>query len=171
MSRSIRFISKSKRRLTFFGALAVALMAAVAAVAYFTTIGSGSGSAQTGTAQSVTISAGVTPTVPLFPGGSGDVTVSISNPNPTDVHIQSLLLDTSQGTSGFSVDSGHSGCVLSTLSFTTQTNGGVGWTVVKKVGATNGVLSLDLLSAVAMTNAAVNACQSATFTVFLKVGP
>ena len=119
----------------------------------------------------VEIGAGVTSTVPLFPGRTGDVTVSISNPNPIPVFIPSLTLDTSQGTNGFAADAGHAACVLSILTYTAQSNSGLGWTVPKKVSATNGVLNLDLTGAISMSTGAVAACQSATFIVYLKVGP
>jgi hypothetical protein len=62
------------------------------------------------------------------------------------------------------VDAAHPGCVVSTLSFTTQTNGGAGWTVPG-----NGSLPLTLASALSMSTSAANACQGATFTVYLKV--
>ena len=49
MSRSIHFISKSKTRLTLFGVLVIALASAVGAIAYWTTVGTGSGQATVGT--------------------------------------------------------------------------------------------------------------------------
>ena len=147
----------------------VALIVAVGAVAYFTPRGAGTGSAATATAQQVTISAGA-PSAALVPGGSGDVALSISNPNPIHVHVGSVQLDTSQGTGGFSVDGGHSGCSVSTLSYTSQNNGGAGWTVPAKVGAVNGTLALDLSGALSMGTGAANACQGASFTVYLKAG-
>jgi hypothetical protein len=49
MSRTIRFISKSKRRLTLVGVLVIALASVLGAVAYFTATGSGSATASTGT--------------------------------------------------------------------------------------------------------------------------
>jgi hypothetical protein len=134
-----------------------------------TTTGSGSGPSQLGTTQPVMIAAG-TPSAQLYPGGSSDVSVSISNPNPIRVHIGSLSLDPTQGSSGFAVDTSHSGCGLSTLSFTTQTNGGGGWFVPAKVGSTNGVLNIDLTSAIAMGTGAANACQGASFSVYLQAG-
>jgi hypothetical protein len=148
----------------------VVLALAGAAAAYFTSTGSGSASGATGTSQNVTLS-NATPTAQLYPGGSADISLTVSNPNPFLAHLNSLVLDTSQGTGGFSVDAGHSGCAVSTLSFTSQSNGGTGWDVPPKVGVTNGTLSLDLPNAVSMGTGAANACQGATFTVFLKVGP
>jgi hypothetical protein len=170
MSRRLHLISKSKKRLTLFGAIVVALAVAAGAIAYWTTSGSGSASATAGTTQAVTISP-ASPTSALYPGGSADVAATISNPNSVAVHLPSIQLDTSQGTNGFSVDGAHSGCDVSTLSFTTQTNGGGDFIVPPKVGATNGTLAVDLTGAISMGATAANACQGATFTVYLKVGP
>ena len=151
-------------------ALAVALAVAAGAAAFFTSTGSGSASANVGTTQALTISP-ATPTTHLYPGGSADAKATISNSNSVAVHLPSLALDTSQGTNGFSVDAGHSGCDVSTLSYTTQTNGGGDFVVPARVGAVDGTLSVDLTGAVSMGTSAANACQGATFTVYLRVGP
>jgi hypothetical protein len=148
----------------------LALPAGGAAFAYWTGPGSGAGSATTTTNVAVTLSPG-TPTATLYPGGQANVVLSVSNPNTSQVRIGSLALDTSQGTLGFAVDAGHSGCAVSTLSFTTQTNGGAGWTVPAKVGAVNGTLAITLTNALTMGVAAANACQGATSTVYLAAGP
>jgi hypothetical protein len=154
-------------------AVVVALVGAGGALAYFTTTGSGTASGSVGEAQAVTISAGASPSTVLFPGTDGDVTVHISNPNTIPVHIGSLVVDTSQGTNGFSASPGcNFGLPTPALTFTTQTGpGGNGWTVPKKVGATDGTLDLDLTGSIHMNTNAANACQGATFTVFLQVGP
>jgi hypothetical protein len=136
------------------------------AFAYWSAGGSGSGVGAGATTTPLTITS-VAPSGTLYPGGESDVAVIVSNPNSARVHISSLALDTSQGTAGFGVDSAHSGCTLSTLAFTTQTNGGAGWTVAGKVGSTNGALTITLPSALAMSATAVNACQGATFTIHL----
>ena len=62
------------------------------------------------------------------------------------------------------MDGGHSGCGLAPLSFTTQTNGGAGWTVPG-----SGSLPVTLTDALSMGTGAANACQGATFTVYLTV--
>jgi hypothetical protein len=140
------------------------------AVAYWTTGGGGNGSGTSGTSLAITLGPG-TPTSQLYPDGRGDVAVAVSNPNSFRVHIGSLSLDASRGTAGFRVDAGHAACSTAPLSFTSQTNGGAGWTVPPKVGSTNGSLSLDLANAVAMTSSAANGCQGATFVVYLNEGP
>ncbi len=146
----------------------VAITAAVvtgAAAAYWIALGNGSHAGQAGTVTALTLTPGTTNT-PLFPGGSADVALSIVNSNPGAIFVGSLVLDTSQGTNGFSVDAGHSGCNLAALSYTTQTNGGAGWSV-----AGSSTQPIDLTGAVSLSTAAVSACQGAQLTVFLKVGP
>lgn len=149
---------------------AAVLVAAATALAYWTTIGSGAASGAAANTQAVTLTVGI-PTAQLYPGAQADMAVDVSNPNPVPVHLGALSLDTGSGTGGFDVDAGHSGCDLSVLSFTTQTNGAAGWSVPAKVGATNGVLTLDLSDAVVMGAGAADACQGASFHVHLNVGP
>jgi hypothetical protein len=149
--------------------VAIALAGAATAPAYWTTNGGGNGSGATGTAQAVTLTAG-TPTVQLYPGGPGDVALTIDNPNLTRVKIGSLSLSAGQGTAGYSVDSGHAACATSALTFTTQTNGGAGWSVPPKVGSIDGSLSVDLANALTLSASAANACQGASFTIYLSAG-
>jgi len=162
----------NRRRLLKIALPLTVAMAVVVAVAFgfFTSTGTGSGtgSAQS-SAQAVTI-ATATPSSALYPGGSGSVAVNITNPNNFRVKVNSLVLDTSQGTNGFDVDSGHSSCVTSVLHFTTQDNSAAGWFVPAKVGSTDGSLPLDLTGALSMDSNAANACQGASFTVYLKPG-
>lgn len=151
-------------------ALAVAALVAAsgsAAYAYWKAGGSGSGSGLTGTTTALTLSTG-TAAPGLYPGTSVTVSITATNPNTAPIRISSLAIDTTQGTSGFAVDAGHSGCTLAALSFTTQTNAGAGWTIPAKVGATNGSLAISLPSSLALATGAANACQGATFTAYLK---
>lgn len=147
---------------------ALALVLAGSASAYWRVAGGGSGTGGTGTTAAVTLSPG-TPTAGLYPGGTADVVLTVTNANASPVLLGSLVLDTSQGTGGFSADAGHSGCAVTALSLPNQTNGGSGWTVPGKVGAVNGTLSVTLSDALTMSVAAANACQGATFTVYLMV--
>jgi len=135
--------------------------------AYWRGSGAGSGSATTGTTTAVTLSPG-TPSASLYPGGTANVVLTISNPNVSLVQIGSLTLDTTrgQGSSGFSVDAGHSACLAPALTFTSQTNGGLGWTV-----AASGNLQVTLSGTLSMGLNSASNCQGATFTVFLSAGP
>jgi hypothetical protein len=145
----------------------VALVVAATALAFFTSGGSGTAAGDAAsTAQAVTVSAG-TPTAQVYPGGSGDVALTITNPNPFPVRVGSLSLDTSQGTNGFDKNSGHDACDLSALSYTTQSDG---WSIPAKVGSTDGSLDVDLTNAISLSTSAASACQGATFTVHLQTG-
>lgn len=146
--------------------LALGLGAGTAAYAYWRAGGTGAGSGATGTTVALTISAG-TPSSALYPGGQTNVVATVSNPNYSPIHLTALSLDTTQGTGGFTVDAGHSGCSVAALSYSTQTNGGSGWTVPSRVGAINGSLSVTLTNALSLSSSAANACQGATFTVYL----
>jgi hypothetical protein len=167
MSDKGRFAMRIRRRrrvVVAFVAVAAAVVVGGAA-AYWLVIGNGSTGSQAGTVSAVSLSPATTSTS-LFPGGTADVALSINNGNPGRVFVGSLLLDTSQGTNGFSVDGAHSGCDLAALGYTTQANGGAGWFV-----AGSSTLPLDLSSAVSLSTATVSACQGAQITVYLKVGP
>ena len=161
-----------RRRIVLLAALLVLLGIPVGGIAwaYWSAGGAGTGSGANGTLAALSLSPG-SPAAGLYPGGSTNVVLTASNSNTSIVKIGSLLLDTSQGTSGFSVDAGHSGCSVATLGFSTQNNGGAGWSVPARVGVVNGTLSITLTNALTMTAAAASACQGATFTVYLVAGP
>ncbi|WP_375479484.1 hypothetical protein [uncultured Jatrophihabitans sp.] len=159
------------RARSLIAALAVAALVGVAVVAhaYWSGAGHGTGAATTGSALAVTLTSG-TPTDTLYPGGQAAVETVATSPNDTAVIIASLTLDTAQGAGGFAVDSGHAGCAVSSLSFTTQINAGAGWRVPARVGGTDGTLAITLPNALTMSVDAVDACQGAQFTVYLSAG-
>jgi hypothetical protein len=72
---------KSKRTLVLLGVLAVAAFAALGAYAYWTTSGSGSGTATTGTDQGVTVAGD--PADGLYPGSDVAVTTVVTNSSST----------------------------------------------------------------------------------------
>jgi hypothetical protein len=149
--------------------VAVALLAIPVggiAYAYWSGAATGSGSGQSGDITAVSVSSGA-PIASLYPGGQADLVVSVSNPNSSVVHLTSLSLNAVQGTGGFAVDSGHSGCGVAALAFTTQTNAGAGWNVPARVGAVNGTLGITLTGALTLASTAASSCQGATFTVYL----
>jgi hypothetical protein len=159
----------TRRRRVVLGVLVVAAAAfglTAGAVAYWSGGGNGSASTTLDNPQELIITAG-TPSNRVYPGGQSGVALVAANPNPYTVHISSLSLDPTQGTGGFGVDAGHSGCNVSTLTLATQTNGGAGWTVPAKSGPTNGSLSITMTNALSMGVGAANACQGADFTIHL----
>lgn len=145
------------RRRALATAALFAVMAA-AALGYWTASGAGSGSAGSATIDPVTIAA-ASATQSLLPTGTatGDVAATLANPNPFDVHIPQLALDTTQGDAGFD-DGG-----LCALSYATQDNGGAGWTI--PAGAT---IAVTLANSVTMGTGAADSCQGRTFNVYLR---
>jgi hypothetical protein len=146
----------------------VALVGA-SAFAYWGAGGAGAGSGSTASTVAVTLNPGVA-SAGLRPGGVGDVVVQVSNPNSYVAEIGSLALDVAQGDGGYAVDAGHVDCALTTLDYTTQSNGGAGWAVPAASGGDDGTLSITLSDALGMGADAVNACQGATLTVYLAAG-
>lgn len=160
-------LRRRTRTVIFVAALSIlALPVGGLAYGYWHSSGTGTGTGTTGTTVAITLSAG-SPSAALYPGGSAGVALTATNSNAAIVHINTLSLNTAQGTGGFSVDAGHSGCSVAALSFTSQSNGGSGWNVPARVGATNGTLNVTLGSALSMAASAADACQGATFTVYL----
>jgi len=148
--------------------VAIAIAVAVAAVAFAYWRGSGNGEATTvlPDVQSITLQPGMQ-TAQLYPGGESSVSVVLSNPNSTFVKVGSIVLDPGAA-QPFAVDSSHSGCGLSALSFVAQDNDGVGWWIPPRAGSTDGSLAIDMPAAMKMSVAAANACQGASFTLQLK---
>ncbi len=141
------------------------LLGAVRAPAFWATEGSGTGTAAVETVAEVRLTPG-TPTTALFPGGSGDVAVTIVNDNTYQAFVGSLVLDTSRGANGFSVSGGQPGCDPAVVSYTAQSNGGAGWFV-----PADSTRVLDLANAVNLSTAAASECQGATFVVYLLAVP
>jgi hypothetical protein len=130
-------------------------LASGAAYAYFTGSGAGTGSASVGTMQSVTIStATVSPSTPLMPGGSGDVTLEVTNPNGVAVTLVSVT-----GAGGaIAADGGHPGCTTTGVTFTSQT--GLSTSI-----PADSTTEVDLPGAAAMSTASSPGCQGATFSI------
>jgi predicted ribosomally synthesized peptide with SipW-like signal peptide len=130
-------------------------LGAGAAYAYFTSVGSGTGSASTGTVQTVTVAASTaTPSTALLPGGTGDVTLKVTNPNGYAVTLVSVT-----GTGGaISADAGHPGCTTTGVTFTNQT--GLSTTI-----PASSTSIIDLAGAAVMSAASSAGCQGATFSI------
>ena len=164
--------SSSRSRLAFVALVAFVgvLLLNGGAQAFWSGGGSGAGTGGSGTVQAVTLSP-ASISAGLQPGAQRSVVLTVSNPNLAEVSVRSLALDTSQGTNGFAVDAAHSGCNVNALSLATQTNGGAGWTIPPRVDTDPGTLDVTLTNALSMSVSASNACQGATFTVFVAAGP
>jgi hypothetical protein len=137
--------------------LAVVGVLAVGGVAwaYFTSSGSGSGHASTGTMSTVTLNASAgTPSTPLYPGGTGDVSLEVNNPNSYAVRLVSVT-----GSGTISHDASHSACTTTGVTFTNQ----AGLSTAIPASATN--YPIHLSGAVAMGSSSSSGCQGATFSI------
>jgi hypothetical protein len=170
--------------LTFSFALFGALLAATcvyAATNWAIGLGAGSsGEAQSGTVANLTITAVASPAATnlLYPGGAGDVVVSISNPNAYPVTITAMQLPTNTTyatgytTSALSVT--QAGCLASTPStviwnFSTGSSGSSHTlTTPLTVGASgqaNNPLVVTLTNDASMGSTAPAACESTFFSM------
>ncbi len=141
--------------------LAVALALVAVVIAGGVTLGSwavgsdpGNGYAKATSSQNLTLSDASASTVAqLYPGGTGDVKVKVTNPNPFAVTVTSV-----SGAGTITSDKG-AACNASTgVTYTDQT----GLTQAVGAGAT---VTFTLTGAAAMSNAASSSCQGAVFTI------
>jgi len=147
-----------KRALTALG-ITCALAITGGAIAYFTTTGSGTGTATVGSSSAVTLHATVSST--LYPGASSSVSFTVDNPSSGSQRVGTISL------SSISADAGHSGCS------TVITGGNPDFTMpavaVNKVFASGNGLSVTPTGTLTMNETGVNqdACQGATLTLNL----
>ncbi len=137
------------------GAMTLIVMSAVGFVyAAWTTNGSGSGYAKAGTSQALTtVDVSASTTATLYPGVSGDVKIEIGNPNPYNVRVTAI-----SGNGTITPDAGHSGCTTTGVTFTDQSS------LTIDIAASSSTTT-TLTGAASMSNASLNACQGATFTI------
>lgn len=138
------------------------------AVAYFTSGGVGTGAAPTGTVQPLEILSATigSPTMPLYPGTTGDVVLKLTNPNSTPVTLRSV-----SQSGGVSVDGGK-GCTDDPQWPTTVGTSGVSIlevTALNVVVAAGSTQELLLPGAASMTAASAAGCQGATFDIPVTV--
>jgi hypothetical protein len=97
-------MSRARKRVLIVAVMAVlGLVAALGGYAYWTSGGSGSGSATAGSTSAVTLHASFANG--FYPGWSGPVTLTADNTNPGSVYVGTVHL------ASVGVDAGHSGCV------------------------------------------------------------
>ncbi len=140
--------------------LAVAASVAVMVVAgglttfgAWTVGGSGDSYAKAVTAANLTMNVVAAATGDLYPGGTGNVRYSVTNPNPFPITITAVSGNGTVTSDNATCTTGPTG-----VSFTNAT----GLTQVVGAGLT---VVFNLSTAAAMSNASVNACQGATFTI------
>ena len=152
--------SLRKRLAVVCGALTVFIVGGVVLAAWLVP-GNGQGYSKASSAQALTTSdVSASTTAQLYPGGSGDVKVKIDNPNPFAVTVTKVEANGAVSSDKAAcTDVGGDAAKATGVSFTTQNlNSG-------NVISANGSLTLTLSDAAAMTNASVNACQGAVFTI------
>src|ERR1700743_2667042 len=91
-----------KKRARFARTTVVAVVAAGAALAYFTSSGAGTGTAPVGSSSALTLHATVSGT--LYPGASSPVSFTVDNPSQGAERVGTITL------SSITVDAGHSTC-------------------------------------------------------------
>src|SRR5712671_4568163 len=152
---ALRIIAADKARLAL--ALSAILVVATTAVTFGSwTVSSsaGSGYSKAKVASSLTLSdASASTTAQLYPGGTGDIWVKVTNSNPFAVTVTSVT-----GAGTITSDKGAACDAATGVTFTNTT----GLTQVVGAGAT---VTFSLAGKVAMSNASDNSCQGAIFTV------
>ncbi|WP_284978733.1 hypothetical protein [Arthrobacter sp. fls2-241-R2A-200] len=128
------------------------------AYAYWASTGIGAGSAANGTMQTVTVDAlvpGDTLQTSLVPGGTADVIVRATNPNPQAVTIYGI---TSSGAA--TADGAHSGCTTTGVTFTPPPAPMASLTI-----QANSSILVTLQGAASMGTGSMSACQGAQFSI------
>jgi hypothetical protein len=140
--------------------------------------GGSSGEAQSGSISNLTISAVASPSATnlLYPGGNGDVVLTISNPNSFPVTVTAVQLPTNttyaQGYTTSALTTTQTGCLSSTpddviWNFSTSSSGSshtlTTALVVAASGQTGNPLTVTLTNDASMTSAAPAACVSTFF--------
>jgi len=164
------------RRIAVTAAFTVGALVVGVAFASWVVNGSGDGYSKAIKAGDLyTNDAGASTTSQLYPGASGDVKLTIRNPNPLPVKIAKIEADGA-------VSSDKAGCTdvgddvlkatgvtfATVQDFDPSTLGNQPATAPAKASGTDGSLDLSLAGAASMSNASVNACQEATFTIPVK---
>jgi hypothetical protein len=93
----------------------------------------------------------------LYPGGSADAIVKISNPNGYTVHVVAITA-TGTATAG-------NGCTPTGIAFTAPTS----FTAAQFTLPANQSTALDLAGAVSMDTTSASACQGQTFSLPVTV--
>ena len=177
-----RHAARRSRRLiaAAFGAALVATGAYGASNWIVGLAGGSSGEAQSASVSNLTITAVASPAAGnlLYPGGSGDVVVTISNPNPFPVTITAVQLPTNTtyatGYTTSALSTTQAGCLASTPSgvtwnYATATSGSshtlTSALTVAASGQANNPLTVTLTNDASMANSAPAACASTYFSL------
>jgi hypothetical protein len=149
---------------------------AYAATSWVVGLGAGSnGLSQSASVSNLTIAAVSTPSPSnlLFPGGTGDVVATITNPNPFPVTITAVQLPANTSyAAGFTtaaLSTAQTGCSSTTSdvawNYATGTSGSSHTLTSALTVAANGTLTVTLTNDAAMTAAAPAACEATFFSM------
>jgi hypothetical protein len=148
---------RRQRRRVFvllFGSVLSIFLGIIVGIALWAASGSGPGSAKVVTAQTLTVTAAVSPTADLFPGGSGALQFSVANPNPYPVTLTSIAY-------GAVTSGDQANCPASNL--TPAGGGALGTPIAIPANGSSGAVSVP--AAVTLSVNAPNGCQGVTLTV------
>lgn len=149
---------RPKRKLAVFAVVGVACVAVGIAWAAWTVGGSGSGYAKAGSATSLTLGdATASTTADLYPGATGAVKVSITNPNSFPVRVTSVT-----GNGAITSDKGAACNAATGVAFSDQS----ALSLDLAAGATS---TFTLSGSMTMNNTSDNSCQGAVFTIPVSV--
>jgi len=160
-SRRSRVHKRVRRTVATAAALSAGAVGMNAAAAYFTAANGTKAATATAGTITVTVSATTgTPTTPLYPGGTGDVTLKVDNPNGFPVTLAKV-----EAAAGNITASGGKGtCNVPTgVTFTDQTS------LNQNLPANSTGNAVDLPGAATMSLTTADGCQGATFTIPVKV--
>jgi P pilus assembly chaperone PapD len=159
LSAMLRSLAAQRLRLALALFLALLTLASGVTFGGWNVTGTGSGYSKAVSAQSLTLSdASASTTAQLYPGGSGDLVVKVTNPNPFAVTITGV----SNGSGSITSNKG-AACDASTGVTYTNTTG------LSQAVAAGATVTFSVSGKVAMSNASDSTCQGATFTIPITV--
>lgn len=126
------------------------------ALAAWLVSGSGNGAAKAGSLTTLTVNSATAATADLYPGGTGALYLSVTNPNNLALNIVSV-------SPNGAITSDKPGCGAADVTFTAKT----GLSVALLANESNHTFNLP--AAVTMVAAAADECQGATFTIPVTV--
>ena len=148
----------NRKKLAVLGVGATACVVVGIAWAAWNVAGTGSGYAKAGSASALTLGdATASTTADLYPGATGSVKVSITNPNSFPVRVTTV-----SGNGAITSDKGAACNAATGVSFSNQSS----LTLDLAAGATN---TFTLAGAVTMNNNSDNSCQGAVFSIPVSV--
>lgn len=155
LRQSLAILGADKARLSLaLTLLAVLVTGAITFGSWAVGSGPGNGYSKALASQSLTLlDASASTSAQLYPGGTGDLTIKVSNPNPFGVTVTAVT------GSGTITSNAGAACNASTGVTFTNTSG-----LSQAVGA-GATVTFTLAGKVAMSNASDTSCQGAIFTV------